>query len=231
MGFPRYFWHFFFVPGVLLLVWAVVDGFKTWDAQRSIGHAQGTVVQTVAGGTLGLDFQAEVQFATPDGRSHTFTSAMSYVNALRRGAKVRVVYDIDDPDHARVEMRAPNPWEGTILLSVWGSIFALIGGIPLYFRARKAKQSDWLKLNGRAVQADFTGVHLNTDLIVNGKSPYRISAHWKDAATNQDYNFHSDNLWSDPASHVTSNVISVVIDPKNPKRYWMDLSFLPREMN
>jgi hypothetical protein len=228
MGFPRYFWHFFLIPGLLLLAGALFDAYKTWDAQRLIAHSQGTVVRTLAGGKLGLDFSADIQFATPDGRSHTFSSIMRSVNELRAGRKVTVVYEIDDPDHARVDMGKSHPWEGAILLSVWGGIFALLGGIPLYFRARKAKREDWLKLNGRTVQAEFAGVHLNTDLIVNGRSPYRVAAEWKDPATNQTYSFSSDNLWSDPAEHLTSKVISVVIDPGNPKRYWMDLSFLPR---
>ena len=227
MGFPRYFWHFFLIPGLLLMAGALVDAYKTWDAQRLIAHSQGTVVRTIAAGKLGLDFSAEVQFRTPDGRSHTFNTVMHSVNELRAGRKVTVVYESDDPDHARVEMVKPHPWEGPILFAVWGGIFALIGGIPLHFRARKSAREDWLKLNGRAVQADFAGVHLNTNLVVNGKSPYRIAATWKDPATNHRYKFSSDNLWTDPSGHLTSKTISVVIDPGNPKRYWMDLSFLP----
>ncbi len=235
----RYLWYSFLAPGVLLSAWATVDGVQTWNVQRSIGQAKGTVLRILGTGKMGLDFYAEVEFAAADGLKHTFSTQMNYVNALRPGGKVTVAYDLDDPDHARVEMRPQNPWSGTIELAVWGSMFALIGGIPLYFLARGAAQTEWLQLNGRCVQAEFAGVHLDTNLIVNGKSPYRISAHWMDPATKQDYNFKSDNLWSDPTAHIQSHVqshvqsktIEVMLDPKNPKRYWMNLSFLPHSTN
>ena len=231
MGLPRYFWYFFLIPGVLLSAWAIVDGVQVWNVQRLIGRTTGTVIQILGTGKMGLDFHAEVEFATGDGLKHTFSSQMGYVNALRPGGKVAVAYDLDDPHHAKVEMRAQNPWSGTIVLAVWGGMFALIGGIPVYFLARRASQTEWLQLNGRCVQADFAGVHLDTNTIINGKSPYRISAHWMDPATRQDYNFKSDNLWSDPAAHIQSKTIEVMLDPKNPKRYWMNLSFLPHSQD
>src|SRR5882724_8985788 len=126
---PRYFWHFFLVPGLLLLSGAMFSGFHVWSARRLIAYAQGTVTSTNITGKLGIDFNAGIEFRTPDGSTHTFTSTLTYVNALRPGGKVTVVYDIDDPDHARIEMHSSNPWEGPIILSVWGGVFALIGGI------------------------------------------------------------------------------------------------------
>ena len=222
MGFPRYFWYNFLVPGLPLLGWGGFDCYRVWNVQRFVAHTRGTVVRTTVTGPMGLDFHAEIAFVTPDGRSHTFDSTMGSVNALKAGRKVAFVFDIDDPDHARVELGDRKPWAGPIILGVWGGIFSLLGGIPIAFRARKAKLADWLKLNGQAVQADFTGVHLNTDLVVNEKSPDRVTAQWKE------HRFHCENLWTDPSPHITSKVISVVIDPTDPTRYWMDLSFLPR---
>lgn len=222
MGFPRYFWHCFLIPGLVMLAGAVADGVSTWNVQKSLARTQGTVLRIVSSGKLRLDFSAEIQFATPDGDAHVFSTQLTYSGAVQPGRRVTVVYNIDDPTHASIEMKTPNPWEGTLLLLAWGGAISLLGGLPIYFAARKAKQIEWLKLNGRAVDAVFAGVYIHKDLIVNGKSPYRISARW------QDLNFHSDNLWTDPASHIKSKTIPVIMDPDNPKRYWMDLSFLPR---
>ena len=87
-------WYFFLVPGGLLLSGAVYNGYKVWDAERAIAYAQGTVTRTSAAGKLGLDFHAEIQFATPDGRSHAFDSTGGSVNALKAGRKVTVVADV-----------------------------------------------------------------------------------------------------------------------------------------
>ena len=39
--------------------------------------------------------------------------------------------------------------------------------------------------------------------------------------------FHSENLWFDPTRFATAKTVTVLLDPKDPKRYHMDVSFLP----
>ena len=61
---------------------------------------------------------------------------------------------------------------------------------------------------------------------MNGRNPYTIEAEWE-----QDqllYQFSSESIWYDPSIHIKGKSIDVLIDPKNPKIYWMDTTFLPK---
>ena len=80
---------------------------------------------------------------------------------------------------------------------------------------------------GNAIQTDFQGVERNTSLEVNGKNPWRVTSQWLDPASNKLRVFHSENLWFDPTQFVKAKTVTVLLDPKNPKRYYMDVSFLP----
>ena len=40
--------------------------------------------------------------------------------------------------------------------------------------------------------------------------------------------FHSENLWFDPSSFMKRRKVTVLLDPNNPKRYYMDVTFLPQ---
>jgi hypothetical protein len=230
MGLPRYTWHFFLIPGLLFVIGGLTTGFKVWEAERLVARTEGTVVQIEPSGTLGLDFSTKVKFSTPDGKPHSFIIQTDSVNAYRVGHKLRVLYEIDDPEHARIDV-IKQQWDGPIILTVWGLIFALLGGIPLYLRARKKRRADWLKLNGQSVDANLSGVLRNMNLAINGKNPYRIGAQWTDPATGQSCQFLSDNLWIDPSAELTSRTIRVLIDPRDAKRYWMDLDFLKHRTN
>jgi hypothetical protein len=231
MGLPRYVWYFVLIPGLLFLIGGLISGFKVWEAERLIARTEGTVVQIETSGTLGLEFSTKVKFSTPDGKPHSFITQTDSVNAYRVGHKLKVVYDIDDPEHARIDVIKQWPWAGPIIFAIWGLILASVGGIPLYFRARKNRRADWLKLNGRSVDANLSGVLRNRDLTVNGRNPYRIGAQWTDPATGKLCQFMSDNLWTDPSPELTSRTIRVLIDPNDAKRYWMDLDFLNHRGN
>jgi len=72
---------------------------------------------------------------------------------------------------------------------------------------------------------------LNGSVSMNGRSPYRITAQWQDPATSRVYVFVSHDLWFNPSKYVTGKNIRVYIAPGNPKRYYMDVSFLPKLAN
>ena len=227
MWLVKYVWHFMLGAGVLLFACAAFSGYRTWRMERSLERVQGTVTRTWTGGKLGLDFQAEVQFTPSDGQRRTFTTAMNSREQLRAGRAVGLVFDRDEPEHPRVEFGRMQPWSGMIDLALWGAGISLLGAAPLWFNLRKERRVEWLQLNGRAVEADLTGVRFNTDLIINGKSPWQVTARWRDQESGNVWQFKSENLWQDPSQHLLSKTVSVVVDPANPAHYWMDLWFLP----
>jgi hypothetical protein len=112
-------------------------------------------------------------------------------------------------------------------LTLMGLAFAGVGGgLIAYGRYSVQKEAD-LRQNGQLVEAEFQQVEVNTSLEVNGANPFRIVAQWHDTANDRLHVFRSANLWFDPTDHV-QEWIPVYIDLKNPKRYHMDTSFLPK---
>ena len=230
MWMARNFWYFFLVPGLAMLIGAAVVGARVVSFGRSAEHAEGTVTQnryTTDSDGNGT-YHPQVEFVGSDGQKHTFVSHMGTSPAsFKIGERVPVLYNGDQPEDASIDAFT-HQWFSTIMLAGLGLVFGLVGGIPLLVRARNTKQAEWLKLNGRPVQADYTGAPLRTNYEVNGRSPYRISAQWKNPSTNQIHVFMSENLWFDPAPYIASKTLTVLIDPQNPKRYWIDTTFLPK---
>ena len=94
-------------------------------------------------------------------------------------------------------------------------------------RAGQRKKT-YLMAYGNAIETDLQGVERNTSLEVNGKHPWRINSQWLDPVANKLRVFHSENLWFDPAKFLAGKQITVLLDPNNPTRYYMDVTFLPQ---
>jgi hypothetical protein len=63
---------------------------------------------------------------------------------------------------------------------------------------------------------------------VNGRSPYHIISQSPDPASNTVRVFESENIWFDPSEYIKEETIDVLVDPNNPRKYVMDISFLPK---
>jgi zinc transporter ZupT len=114
------------------------------------------------------------------------------------------------------------------LYAIGGIFFALGFAIYFYFH-KKAEHKKFLLQNGRLIQADFTEVVLNQSLQVNGRNPYQIIAQWHDKASNQIHVYKSENLWFNPTQFINMQKMPVYIDTNNPKKHYMDISFLPNQ--
>jgi len=117
-------------------------------------------------------------------------------------------------------------WVG-VLLCATGSAECVAGLFVMRGAARARARADWLQRFGRIVSTDLQAVALCRAVRVNGRHPYRIVSRWKRASTGRYYTFESGNIWFDPSPYVEGRSIHVRIDPNNPRRYWMDISFLP----
>jgi hypothetical protein len=65
-------------------------------------------------------------------------------------------------------------------------------------------------------------------LSVNDRHPFQIVTQWQNPSTSEIHVFESDNIWYDPSEFITNQRITVYIEKENPKKYWVDLSFLPK---
>lgn len=105
--------------------------------------------------------------------------------------------------------------------------FTIRGSIIAYSR-KKENMLKYLKQHGMKIVSDFQNVNTNTSITVNGKKTFVIVSQWQNPETSELYIFTSENIWFDPTNFIKSDKINVLIDRKNPKRYLVDLSFLPK---
>jgi hypothetical protein len=216
------------VLGVLLLVGALLLANNSRRFVASAHATPGTVVELIASrDSDGTTYKPVVRFTATDGREITYTETFSGNPApYDVGETVEVLFTPDEPSKARIK-GFMSLWLGPAILGGMGLIFAAVGGGIFFASVSGRRKKVYLMAYGNAIQTDLQGVERNTSLKVNGKSPWRITSQYLDPVTNKLRVFHSENLWFDPSRFVTAKQVTVLLDPKNPKRYHMDVSFLP----
>jgi hypothetical protein len=173
-------------------------------------------------------YRPVVAFTTATGKRVEFTSSVgSSPPSHRVGERVKVLYQPADPQSARIKSFF-HLWFGFLIVFALGLVFAAIGLTMIFVRARGRKRSAWLHRHGRRVKTAYKGVELNQSLRVNGRSPYQIISQSPDPASNTVRVFESENIWFDPSEYIKTETIDVLVDPNDPKKYVMDISFLPR---
>ncbi|MFL6652603.1 MAG: DUF3592 domain-containing protein [Sulfurifustaceae bacterium] len=172
-----------------------------------------------------------VKFETRAGQVRTFRNPVgSNPPSFRVGETVEVLYDEAQPSDARIRSFF-SLWGGPTIVGGCGALLVLAGGGILYARRRAARRIQELRRHGTPVQTDFQNVEQNMRVKVNGRSPWRIVSQWKNPNTGELHLFESENLWFDPTAHLAARRITVYLDRLNPKRYYMDVSFLPKLPN
>ncbi|MGH8054849.1 MAG: hypothetical protein ACREP4_13110 [Stenotrophomonas sp.] len=117
--------------------------------------------------------------------------------------------------------------EEPILLFAIGTAFLFVGFAFSFFRFKQKRDARFLMAQGRLVSATILSVDLDEGLVVNGKCPWVITAQWHDPDLNEIHLFTSKSIWYDPSEFIHDHQVAVRIDPGNPRRYLMDISFLP----
>ncbi len=216
--------------GLVLLTIAFVIGMFQRTYMSKALEAEGTVI--------GNDFTRSIKTGTGSGSYHpiveysyngkvvSFRSSMgSNPSMYDVGEKVQVCFDPDDMKNAQIKNFFSQNLVSFILGSI-GLIFFVIGGVFGLVAWNRNKTINWLLANGTRIEADFDAVKLNPLVKVNGRNPHQIHCHWKDKLTNTIYNFKSDNIYTGDPSRNMKTKLLVYIDPANPKKYYIDLSFL-----
>jgi hypothetical protein len=217
--------------GLAMLVGAAALALSTRKFIATAAHAPGTVVELreVRDKDDGsVTYKPVVTFTPPQGTPVTFESSFSSrPPAYSVGENVDVLFAPDDPSKARINGFG-SLWFGPLILSILGAIFTAVGGGIILFRRLSERRKQWLMAYGNAIQTDFQSIERNTSLKVNGRSPWRIISQWQNPESARLHVFRSENLWFDPTQFVKVKQVTVLLDPKNPQRYHMDVSFLPQ---
>jgi hypothetical protein len=215
--------------GIVLLGVALYLVQSTRTFLKEATTATGTVIELVRKHSSDSDTYAPVvRFVTDAGESIEFTSSTSNnPPGYSEGESVEVLYRPAAPRDARINGFF-SLWLGPIITGGLGTVFLLIGGAMLLGPMLAARKQADLRQRGTRIVTTFQSVEQNTSFRVNGRHPFRVFTQWTNPATSQIHVFESENLWFDPTAHINSRDIGVYIERGNPKRYYVDLSFLPQ---
>jgi hypothetical protein len=224
----------FVALGVGLLVGSAFTYRSTRAFLRTAVPAEGTVVAYAESRSSKgeLSYYPIVAFTPQDGAKVEFQASSGGRSRGPLGERVAVLYDPRNPHRAEIHSFMAL-WFLTVLLLALGAVFAGIGTALLVAFGRQGwspgrAEVERLRTEGRRLTATFQDVIVDRSTEVNGRSPYRIVAHWQDPASGAVHVFESEPVWFNPEDYIPSAGIEVYVDPERMTRYHMDTSFLPR---
>ncbi len=188
--------------------------------------ADGTVVDNLRGSKNSL--RAVIEFPV-DGRTVRFNdSVATNPPQYTTGQRVKVYYNADDPAGSARPDGFASLWFLPLLITLLAGIFGAIGLGFLSVVWVKARKVAWLRRNGLRLEAEVTGVQLNRSIRNQGRSPCTVRARWHDQQQGREVTFQSDPEWIDPAAFPNGRWVTVLVDPKNYSRYYVQLETAPQ---
>lgn len=221
--------HAFSIVGLGFLIGAAFSYKNTQDFLSDALTAKGTVIELAhSTSSDSTTYKPVVVFKTKDGSLVEFTSS-SGNNPPRysKGEIVEVLYPEHMPKQARINGYFAL-WGMATIIGAMGVIFFLIGFSIFLVGHLKTRKIEYLRNNGTKVNTKFQSVEANGALEVNGRNPYQIYTQWENPKTSELHLFKSENIWFDPTNHIDRDEIIVLIERNNPKKYYVDISFLPK---
>lgn len=220
--FYRVFFGIFALVGTIMGLVAAGAWLYTNRFVREGVRTTGTVVDLVGSSSKA----PVVAFETAEGQRQVYTSGVSSSPpAYQLGEQVTLWYAPGHPDN--VVLSGISRWLLPLIMGILFTIFGGIGYGGLFYQYLKRRDIAWLQQNGQPVAAALTNVVLNTAVRLNGRCPFVIQCQWLDPATQRVYVFESGPIWYDPTPYVQDRSLPVLIDPRNPRKYYVDLAFLP----
>lgn len=226
----------FFVVGLGLLSGAAVAGLSTKSFIDRAMEGSGVVKELERRVTRDEDGYDSVSFYPvveyyPEGSSESITfrsNTGSNPPAFQVGEEVSLYYSPTDYNDVRLNTFF-SLWGVSMILLFIGAIFTALGGGFVTASIIKKGRDSWLRKNGTVIRAELDSVIRNHNVKLNGVSPFQLLLKYSDNNTGQLYTFKSDNIYDNPEPYLRTNGISIVnvlIDPQDPKRYLVDLTFL-----
>lgn len=217
------------VLGGMTLLLASVLFYTAQEFDQQSVETSGVVTELVYK-TVGSKpgYAPAIRFYTKQGRMIDFVSSKAHVTSkYELGDEVTILYNQKEPTDAVVKGFF-SVWGASIAFGLVGCILFFLGCLLVVREKRKAKKIKQLLSSGTAVQANITHIGLDTSYKVGDTNPFQIQAQWLDPATQSVHVFKSEHIWYDPSDHIVKDSIRVYIDRVNPKKYYMDISFLPK---
>ena len=178
-------------------------------------------VGTVANSSLS---RYEIKFTSDDGVERTIKGTHSSKGGrYHDGDKVKVFYNIDNPDKCRIS----DGKKAGKKIVFWACIMLLFNLLLVYNGRKKDKTEKDFKTTGRKVEAQILKIDIDMETTIMKKNPYFIDCKWVDPMTGREYTHTIRYIWTDPKTLLAGrNSIDVYIDRKDPEKYFMDTGFL-----
>lgn len=224
----------FAVIGIAALVGLVLSIMHTSGFIAESVTADGQIVDIVArtsrdsDGNRTTSHYPVIRFQSQDGNTIEFKASSSVSRGTGVGEAVEVRYLPRKPSKAKMWNSFMDMWGLSVFLGIFGVVFTGLGVPFFWLGIRDDLNEKRAQTYSKEIQATINGVTQNTSVTVNGRSPFQIEAQWLNPDSNEMHVFKSKNLWYDP-SQLLQETITVKADPHNLKKYWMDVSFLPKK--
>ena len=198
---------------VLLVIIALVCAMFSVRTQKTSEKLTGTITELRGRGI-------EVSYIYNGRQYEAYVS--EYSSSMREGDDVILYVSKDNPEKVRTEMLLFLP---TLILSIVGAPFFIVGGIFFLFVGIKGRKKKALLQNGRVVEATVTGGQMNYSMSVNGRHPWKLECKYEDTYTGATYLYSSYNIWKDPFLYI-GQIVKVYVDRENPRKYYVDVDSL-----
>lgn len=221
--------YVFSLVGLTMLAGAFYAYKSTKTFLETATRTEGTVIELVRTRSDGSDmYKPVVHFVSQGGKTIEFTSSTSSSPpSYSVDEKVEVFYDPAKPEHAEINSFF-ELWGVSAIFGGLGAIFFLVGFGIIIGTTVKARRNEYLRTRGTPIETDLQSVQINNSFEVNGKHPYKVLTQWFNPFTSEVHVFESENVWFDPTQYLKGRKITVFIENDNPKKYLVDLSFLPK---
>jgi hypothetical protein len=228
----RWVWRVLYVVGAGCLAGGVVTAVQAARFVSRAEHGVGTVV----GMSEKRDEEGSVttapivRFTTADGRRIKFVSSTwSSPPSNSPGDRVEVLYEPGDPAGARLNGFFDLWLLPLVLVPMAALFFGFAWLLRRIMRGRKPEEVAWLLEHGRRLTGGSPRVITDASIDIQGRSPFRVDVDVHDPALNEVRVLSSERLWFDPTPFLAGREsVDVFVDPERPRRYLVDLSFLPR---
>lgn len=213
---------FLAVGSLFLLVSSIFLGVScAMFANASYFKKNGIMTEAVIEDIRGEDVW--IRYSTDDGN---FTGPLGYYSSsMHEGDAIPIHYDPENPGR----IHADGSDALSVIFMATGLLLFICGGVMVGHECMKQRRMYWLLEHGAPVQADITGVEIDRKISSNYRHPYMLVCQRRMPDGSMKL-FYSDHIWYDPTSSLTSNCVTVFLDPNNDSRYYVDLSsVLPDE--
>ena len=225
----------FFVIGLGLLLAAFFSYRSTSSFVDAALRMPGTVVELTrsasSGSTStasGSTYRPVVSFRDANGNKHEFISSVgSNPPSHRKGEAVEVLYLENEPHEAKINSFM-HLWFFAVLLGGLGLVFLLLGLGLLIPRWIRGKAHDRLRRTGTPIRAKLQQVTELKGRRSGDRHPYQIVAQWLNPRTGEIHVFKSEPIWFEPTQYLESDEVTVFIELNNPRKYYVDVTMLPK---